>query len=153
MLQPHSSNFRMITTYFGASEYLGNLRYAESYEHCQPELKKTASWNTADQAKDIASGPKPSLFWDNNRVRGPNYSHAVWAENIPDWVNNQTCSPSNNINDITYSFVSYNWHSSWAPWQATPEEEALGHVWDHWSLWQKTRPWVKERRARRSQRL
>ena len=27
MVEPHSSNFRVITTTFGVSEYLGNLRY------------------------------------------------------------------------------------------------------------------------------
>ena len=43
--------------------------------------------------------------------------------------------------------------SSWTSWQATPEEEALGYPWDPLSMWPKTRPEDKERRARRSQRL
>ena len=32
-----------------------------------------------------------------------------------------------------------NWNCSWTSWQATPEEEALGYLWDPWSLWPKTR--------------
>ena len=30
MVEPHSSNFRVNTTFFGVSEYLGNLRYKTS---------------------------------------------------------------------------------------------------------------------------
>ena len=46
-----------------------------------------------------------------------------------------------------------NWYSRWTSWQAKPEEEVLGYRWDPWSMWPKTRPEEKERRARRSQRL
>ena len=40
---------------------------------------------------------------------------------------------------------SGNWHSSLTVRQITPGEEVLGYSWDHWSLWQNSRPDEKER--------
>ena len=48
--------------------------------HWEPELKKTTSWTTADQAKDKPSSPNPlvkALQRGRHWVWGPNHRRAI----------------------------------------------------------------------------
>ena len=71
MVEPHSSNFRVITTTFGVSEYLGNLRYNNVccsmtliYRHIFRDVCPYVPWQCAK--------------WHQRR-----HSYAIGTDNMP----------------------------------------------------------------------
>ena len=90
MVEPHCSNFRIITAIFWVSEYLGILRYyADASKYCKPiysKIKNLITW------KNYSKYPKIWLIWIFHRVMCPKDADGIANSIDPEEQSDQRSS-------------------------------------------------------------